>query len=366
MHDSDAVIVGAGVIGLAVARELALRGLSVVILEAEQAIGTHTSSRNSEVIHAGIYYVPGGLKAKFCVEGRRKLYEYLESRRIAHKRCGKLIVATDHAQIATLESICRNGEANGVEDMRRLTAAEAHELEPEVRCVSALHSGTTGIFDTHGYMLSLLGEAENHGGRLALETRFVSAESRGGGFAVRAACPEPFELTTRLLINAAGLGASEVASGIKGLAPAHIRKTSFARGRYFTLRGPSPFERLVYPVPERDALGIHLTLDLAGAARFGPDVEWVDHIEYTVDPARVQAFAAAIRTYWPGIDVSRLDPGYAGVRAKLGGPGTTMDFALDGPAIHGIPGLMNLFGIDSPGLTASLAIAEAVADELLR
>jgi L-2-hydroxyglutarate oxidase LhgO len=363
MHDTDAVIIGAGVIGLAVAREFALRGLQVVVLESERAIGMHTSSRNSEVIHAGIDYVPGSRKAKFCMEGKHLLYPYLESHGIAHRRCGKLIVACAESEIAGLQRIARTAEANGVEEMRWLTAAEARGIEPEVRCVAALHSGTTGIFDTHQYMLSLLGEAEDKGARLALSTRFTGAVPHDGGFAVRAATPEPFELSTRLLVNAAGLRATEAARMIEGLA--HIRETHFARGRYFTLRGPSPFRGLVYPLPEDGGLGIHVTLDMSGAVRFGPNVEWIDRVDYSVDAALAPRFADAIRTYWPGIDVSRLDPGYAGVRPKLGGPNDPQDFALDGPAVHGIAGLMNLFGIESPGLTGSLAIAKAVADELM-
>jgi len=365
MPDTDVVIIGAGVIGLAVAREMALRGREVVVLEAERAIGMHTSSRNSEVIHAGIYYLPGSLKAKLCVEGRRRLYPYLAAHGIMHRRCGKLIVASDESQRGALEAIARNAEANGVEDMHRLAVAKAHALEPEVTCVAALHSGTTGIFDTHAYMLALLGEAEDKGVRLALNTRFIGAMPRDGGFEVRAACPEPFALTASYLVNAAGLWAGEAAGAVEGLAPAHVRKVHYARGRYFTLRGPSPFRRLVYPIPEPDALGIHVTLDLAGAARFGPNVEWADGIDYAPNPALAPVFAEAIRSYWPKVEVSRLDPGTVGVRPKLGGAGSVFDFALDGPSVHGVSGLMNLFGIESPGLTASLALASAVADALL-
>lgn len=362
MFETDAVIIGAGVIGLAVARALSMRGLDVVILESEGAIGTHTSSHNSEVIHAGIYYPEASLKARLCVEGRRRLYAYCESRKVPFNRCGKLIVAVEETELAGLSQLLEAGRRNGVDDLAQMSRAEVNRLEPDVRSCAALHSPVTGIIDSHAYMLALLGEAEDHGARIAFHTPFAGAVRDADGFVVRAGGAEPIELRTRVLINAAGLFATDVARGIEGLPADHVRQTHWAKGNYFALARPAPFRRLIYPLPEPGGLGVHLTLDLGGQARFGPDVAWTQSIDYDVDTTRHAAFAAAIRRYWPGLDASHLQPAYAGIRPKLSAEGQpAAGFAIEGPATHGLTGLVNLFGIESPGLTASLAIADEVA-----
>jgi len=366
MPDFDATIVGAGVVGLAVARELALAGRSVVILEAAGEIGSETSSRNSEVIHGGLYYPPGSLKARLCMAGKHRLYDYLAERGIAHSRLSKLVVAASPDEVPALERLAARGAENGVDDLKLMSAEEARRLEPELRCAAALLSPSTGIFDTHATMLALLGEAESAGAALALRTPFQGAEpATGGGFTIRAGGAEPTRLTSAMLINAAGLHADKVAAAIAGLAPQHVPKLRYAKGSYFVLSGRSPFSRLVYPLPSNASLGLHLALDLAGQTRFGPDVEWVEAIDYDVDPARAEVFYGAVRRYWPGLPDGALSPGYAGVRPKLVGPGEPpADFRIDGPGTHGIAGLVNLFGIESPGLTASLAIAEEVQRRL--
>ena len=363
MERLDAVVVGAGVVGLAIARALAMAGREVVILEAEDAIGTHTSSRNSEVIHAGIYYPKGSLKARACVEGKQRLYEYCAAHGVPHRRCGKLIVATSEEQKGELESISERARENGVPDLRWLTRAEAKDMEPEVSCAAALLSPSTGIIDSHALMLAYLGDAERHGAMLALKSGFEKAFLRRDGIEVKAKDSDPFLCTT--LVNSAGLRAPTVARAIEGLDHAFVPRELYAKGNYYSLARRSPFSRLVYPVPEPGGLGVHVTIDLAGQARFGPDVEWVEKIDYAVDPNRAARFYAAIRRYWPGLPDGALLPGYSGIRPKTAGPGEPApDFEVQGPRKHGVPGLVNLFGIESPGLTASLALAEIAAAEL--
>jgi len=366
----DAVVVGAGAVGLAVARELALHGEETIVLEATAGIGNGTSSRNSEVIHAGLYDAPTSLKAQLCVAGRRLLYPYCESRGVGHRRCGKLVVAATPAQVEPLRAIERRALANGVEGLRWLSGAEARELEPALAGEAALLSTVTGIIDSHALMLAYLGDLENAGGALVVRSPLVGALARGDGFVLQVGGDMPLEIEARVLVNAAGLHAQDVARRIDGLDPARVPRPWFAKGNYYALAGRSPFARLIYPVPEPGGLGVHLTLDLAGQARFGPDVEWLDvaspdAIDYAVDPARSTAFYAAIRRYWPGLKDGTLAPAYSGVRPKLQGPGgPASDFMLQGPEAHGVGGLVNLFGIESPGLTASLAIAAAVMDRL--
>ena len=362
MEKVDCVVVGAGVVGLAVARALAMSGREVVILEAEDAIGTHTSSRNSEVIHAGIYYPKGSLKARACVEGRRLLYEYCESHGVPHRRCGKLIVAADESQIPELEGIQAKARANGVSDLVFLEKNKIAAWEPELRCVAALHSPSTGIIDSHALMLAYLGDAESRGAMLALKSPLVGGEIVSDGIVLHS---NEMTLKTRALVNSAGLRAPTVAGSIEGFDKRFIPKELYAKGNYYSLARKSPFSRLVYPVPEPGGLGVHLTLDLAGQARFGPDVEWVDRIDYEVDPKRAERFYAAIRRYWPGLPDGALSPGYSGIRPKTAGPGAPApDFQVQGPREHGVPGLVNLFGIESPGLTASLALADMALEEV--
>ncbi|HEY9038616.1 MAG TPA: NAD(P)/FAD-dependent oxidoreductase [Roseovarius sp.] len=365
MDKVECAVIGAGVIGLAIARRLARAGKDVLIIERADAIGTETSSRNSEVIHAGIYYAPGSLKAHLCVEGRALLYSYARKRAVPHRQCGKLIVATSPAQVARLEEIRQQAAACGVCDLRLVDAAQVAALEPELRCNAALMSPSTGIIDSHALMLALLGDAEAEGAVLSLNSQVLSVKSAGKEFDIITqdrGSGEEFSLRAGQIINAAGLRASELASRIEGLDPEHVPKTYFARGSYFTLPGRPRFSHLVYPVPEPGGLGVHLTLDLAGSMRFGPDVEWIETPEYTVNASRQAAFAQKIKAYWPGLPADDLHPGYCGIRPKLSGPGApTQDFRIDTAARHGVTGLVNLFGIESPGLTASLAIADLVA-----
>ncbi|MDX8436161.1 MULTISPECIES: NAD(P)/FAD-dependent oxidoreductase [Mesorhizobium] len=366
MEQVDCIVAGAGVIGLAVARTMAAQGLDTLILEAADAIGTETSSRNSEVIHAGIYYPRGSLKARYCVDGRELLYRYCAERSIPHRRCGKLIVATDEAQEPVLASIRANAAACGVDDLRFLSAAEAQTLEPALHCTKALLSPSTGIIDSHALMLALLGEAEENGAMLSLNTRIVSGRiGAGGGIVLEtmdSASGERFEIAASHLINAAGLGAVALAASLDGFDRQFLPTLRYAKGNYFSVAGRAPFSRLVYPVPEPGGLGVHLTLDLAGTARFGPDVEWTDRLDYRVDPARGERFYDAIRKYWPELADGSLQAAYSGIRPKLSGPGeANSDFVIQDPATHRIEGLVNLFGIESPGLTSSLAIAEHVA-----
>ena len=362
MEKLEAVVIGAGVVGLAVARALALWGREVVILETEDAIGSHTSSRNSEVIHAGIYYPKGSLKARSCVAGKELLYEYCVSHGVPHRRSGKLVVATDKAQEAELLSIQQKAHANGVTDVVWMTRDQALALEPALHCVAALYSPSTGIIDSHALMLAYLGDAEAHGAMLALKTHLLGGQVVPGGFVVHTS---EMDVECRILVNSAGLRAPTVARSIEGLEKTKVPGEFYAKGNYYSLNTKSPFSRLVYPVPEPGGLGVHITLDMGGQARFGPDVEWVERIGYDVDPRRAERFYAAIRRYWPALPDGALSPGYAGIRPKTAGPGAPApDFHIQGPREHGIPGLVNLFGIESPGLTASLALAGIVMNEL--
>jgi L-2-hydroxyglutarate oxidase LhgO len=361
----EAVVVGAGVVGLAVARALAMSGREVVIVEAEDAIGTHTSSRNSEVIHAGIYYPKGSLKASSCVAGKALLYEYCAGHGVPHRRCGKLIVATDEKQIEELKGIKAKAHANGVTDVDFIPVEQAMAWEPELRCVAALHSPSTGIIDSHSLMLAYLGDAESHGAMLALKSGLIGADVVPDGFVVHVGGAEAMTLKCSILINSAGLRAPTVARSVEGYRAQLAPKEYYAKGNYYSLARKNPFTRLIYPVPEPGGLGVHVTLDLGGQARFGPDVEWVERIDYGVDPKRAERFYAAIRRYWPGLPDGALLPGYAGIRPKTAGPGEPApDFHIQGPREHGIPGLVHLFGIESPGLTASLALARMVEKEV--
>ncbi|GAA4767320.1 NAD(P)/FAD-dependent oxidoreductase [Stakelama sediminis] len=361
----DAIVVGAGVIGLAVARALALAGYAPMVLEREGAFGTATSSRNSEVIHAGIYYPPGSLKAELCVEGRQRLYDFCAARGVPHRRTGKLIFAHDIAQMTGLDTILTRAQAAGVYDLRPLDRDEVLELEPELDCAAALLSPSTGIIDSHAYMLALLGEAEAHGAMLVTGSAVERIGRRDGLWQVHVPGEADAVVAAPLLINAGGLAAQALAHATEGLDSIHVPPTRYARGVYFTYAGKVPFRHLIYPLPEPGGLGTHLTLDLAGQARFGPDVEWIDAVDYTVDPARHAKFAAAAQRIWPALDPEKLYPGYAGVRPKLSGRGEpAADFVISGPADHGCDGLVNLFGIESPGLTASLAIADRVVAKL--
>ena len=357
----DTVVIGAGVVGLAIARAFALAGREVVVLERESTIGTGTSSRNSEVIHAGIYYPPRSLKAKLCVAGRLALYPYLVERGIAHRRCGKLIVASDAAQIAGLEKLQAQAGANGVSDLRMLSGAEARALEPELFCVAALESPSTGIIDSHGLMLALRGEAEDHGAAIAFHSPITGGRIGREGIELDVGGAEPMRLLARTVVNSAGLFAQDVARSIEGFPADRIPPSYYCKGNYFSLSGRSPFSRLVYPAPESAGLGVHLTLDLAGQARFGPDVEWIERIDYDVDPLRGRVFYQAIRRYWPDLKDGSLQPAYCGIRPKIQARGEpSRDFLIQGPRDHGVEGLVNLFGIESPGLTAALAIGEHV------
>ena len=359
MDRLDAVVVGAGVVGLAAARALALSGREVVILEAEDAIGTHGSSRNSEVIHAGIYYPRDSLKARSCVAGNRRLYEYCVERGIPHLRCGKLIVAADEAQISKLREIQSKALENGVTDVVWMAREQARALEPQLDCAAALYSPSTGIVDSHALMLAYLGDAEANRAVLALKSVLNGAVVTDRGMELHV---NENRFLTKILVNSAGLTAPSVARRIGGMPQDLVPGQYYAKGNYYSLAGRAPFSRLVYPVPEPGGLGVHVTLDLAGCARFGPDVEWVERVEYSVDPRRAQAFYAAIRRYWPALPDGALAPAYCGIRPKIAGPGApAADFVIQGPREHGVPGLVNLFAIESPGLTASLALADHVA-----
>lgn len=366
MDTIDTAVIGAGVIGLAVARRLAHAGREVVVLEAAAAIGTVTSSRNSEVIHAGIYYPRDSLRARLCVPGKRALYRYCAERGVGHRRAGKLLVAIEDAEIAGLEAIRAKAAANGVGDLKRLEAAEARALEPELRCRAALFSPSSGIVDSHGLMLALQGDAEDKGAAIAFGSPVTGGEARRDGIVLEVGGETEVRVLARTVINCAGLDAQRLARSIRGARADAIPPLHCGKGSYFTLAGRSPFRHLIYPVPGASGwLGVHVTLDLAGRARFGPDLEWIAEPNYDVDPARADKYYPAIRRYWPGLPDGALQPGYAGVRPKLAPPGEPeRDWAILGPEATGIPGLVNLFGIDSPGLTACLAIADQVGRKL--
>jgi L-2-hydroxyglutarate oxidase LhgO len=360
MDNADVVVIGAGVVGLAVARALALAGREVLMLEAADQLGTGASSRNSEVIHAGIYYPRGSLKARLCVAGRDLLYDFCREHRIEHRRCGKLLVATSEAQLSELARLRATALANGVA-LQALSAAQAQALEPQLACTAALHSPLTGIVDSHGLMLALLAEAQRARALLVCRCRVSAVRVEDGGFGI-AVNGEAASLRARAVVNCAGLDAPGVARLMRGFPARSIPSAYFAKGSYFTLNGPAPFGRLVYPLPEPGGAGVHLTLDLAGRARFGPDVQWVDRPELDVDPQRAGSFYARVRRYWPALPDGALAPAYAGIRAKLSGPGQpAADFRIEGERQHGVAGCVQLFGIESPGLTACLAIARHVA-----
>jgi L-2-hydroxyglutarate oxidase LhgO len=363
MDRVECVVVGAGVVGLAIARRLAQAGLEVVVLEAAEGIGTVTSSRNSEVIHAGIYYPAGSLMARMCVSGKHALYQYCRDHGIPHRNCGKLIVATTPKEADRLQSIKAHAEANGVLDLEVLGSEAARTLEPALNCNAALLSPSTGIVDSHAFMLALRGDAEAAGAAYAFHAPLLRAGTVADGIELDVGGDAPMTLECRLLVNAAGLSAPAVARGIDGMPIELIPPAYLAKGNYFSCNARAPFSRLIYPVPEPGGLGVHLTLDLAGQARFGPDVEWVDAIDYAVDPARAELFYPAIRRYWPDLPDGALMPSYSGIRPKIVPPAVAkQDFMIQGPRDHGVGGLINLFGIESPGLTSSLAIADYVGE----
>lgn len=367
MDRIDCVVIGAGVVGLATARSLAMAGREVVILEAEHAVGTHTSARNSEVIHAGISYAPGSLKGRLCVAGKAALYAYCAERGIGHQRIGKLIVAVQDSELPELDKYIALGAAHGVTDLRILGAAEARDLEPKVACVGALHSPSTGIVDSHALMLSYLGDAERAGASLALQSRVQAMRPTADGLVVEVGGAETTSVLCNTVVNAAGLGAQQVASRIDGMPPGLIPPLYYAIGHYFSLARKSPFRHLVYPTGREGALRAHVTLDLGGQCKFGPDLSWRDGIDYSFDASREAAFYQSVRRYYPALEDGELQPGYTGIRPRLAGPGSSMhntatDFVIQTPHAHGIAGLVNLFGIESPGLTASLALGEHVAD----
>jgi len=364
MDQVECIVVGAGVVGLAVARALALSGREVLVLEAAKAIGTGTSSRNSEVIHAGIYYPQGSLKARLCVQGNPMLYDYCAARSIHHRRCGKLIVATAPAQVASLQQIADKARRNGVNDLVWLSQVEAMRLEPALQCQAALLSPGTGIVDSHALMLALQGDMENAGGVVALNTPLAHAQCAQD--AIEIETEDGTRLRAQKLINCAGLHAPALAAQFKGLDRGHVPQAFFAKGNYFVLAGSAPFSHLIYPVPEQAGLGVHLTLDLGGQAKFGPDVQWVAKPDdLSVDPARGVAFYEQVRKYWPALPDGALVPGYAGIRPKVSSPtAPAADFIIQGPLDHGVPGLVNLFGIESPGLTSALAIGQMVVEML--
>ncbi|NLC36768.1 MAG: NAD(P)/FAD-dependent oxidoreductase [Alcaligenaceae bacterium] len=366
MADIDCIVIGAGVVGLAVARELALAGRETLVVEAAEGIGTGTSARNSEVIHAGIYYPPGSLKARLCVEGKQLLYEYCAARGVPHQRLGKLIVSASPEQTLKLAGIAAQARHNGVDDLYQITGAQAQELEPALVCDAALVSPSTGIVDSHGLMLALQGDAENAGAQCVFMTPFQQGQVlENGEFLLSFDGAEAMELTARCVINAAGLSAPAVARQLAGQPGALIPPAYYCKGSYFTLSGRSPFSRLIYPMPDHAGLGVHLTVDLGGQAKFGPDTEWVDGENYDIDPGRAADFYAAVRQYWPALPDGALQPGYTGIRPKIVGPdAAAADFLIAGPATHGVPGLVNLFGIESPGLTSCLALGRYALDTL--
>ena len=363
MEKVQCIVVGAGAVGLAVARALALSGREVMVVEAESQIGTGVSSRNSGVIHAGIYYEPGSLKARVCVEGKHALYQFCREHGVSHERTGKLIVATDDSQLSALRDLRRRAQRNGVDDLEYLSADEVKALEPVVSCRGALLSPSTGIVDPHEIMLALQGDAETHGVMVVLNTPCISGSVWADGIRVTFGGHDPMTLHCRVLVNCASLGAQALAMRIEGLAPDTVPPLYYAKGNYFSLAGRSPFRRLIYPVPSDAWLGVHVGLDLTGRCKFGPDIHWVDGIDYDVDNSQLQSFYASIRRYWPELPDGSLQPDYTGVRPKLYPKGEpARDFLIQTRAEHGVRGLINLYGIESPGLTSSLGIGRYVAD----
>jgi L-2-hydroxyglutarate oxidase LhgO len=360
--DFDVAVIGGGVVGLAVARACAAKDLQVLVLEVADCVGSGVSSRNSEVIHAGLYYPTGSLKAQLCVQGREAMYQYCAAQGIPHRRCGKLVVATQRSQHPRLESLYEQAIRNGVRDLIWLSSGEVGELEPTVSCTKAFLSPSTGIIDSHALLQSLAGDIQAHGGWICLRTEFRGAVRERGAFRVRTRSgEEESSFICHWLVNSAGLDAVRVARLVAGLPNACIPRAYLAKGHYFSVHG-RPFSRLVYPLPSEAGLGIHATLQLDGEVRFGPDVEWTENINYDLDPSRAQHFYSAIRSYWPDLPEGALQPAYTGIRPKISGPGEPpADFAVRGPREHGCEGLVNLYGIESPGLTASLALGDAVA-----
>lgn len=373
MEHVEVMVVGAGVVGLAIARQLSRGGRDVIVLEAQDRVGTGVSSRNSEVIHAGLYYAADSLKARLCVQGRRLLYDFCQTYGVGHRRCGKLVVATTAEEMTLLEALTQQAQSNGVEALSLLTTPEARRLEPELSCVGALHSQTTGIVDSHGLMNALWGDAQAHGAQVVFNTPLLGAEPHPEGWQVNTGGPDPMALTCRWLITACGLSAQKTARALSLRDDRSIPPLFMAKGHYFALRGRCPFSRLIYPMPAHGGLGVHLTLDLAGQAKFGPDVQWLDsntdpdHLDFEVEPSRQTAFEASIRSYWPALPPEALVPAYSGVRPKLHGPNMpAADFVVQGPEAHGMNGLIQLFGIESPGLTASLALGQCVEQTIRR
>lgn len=371
MTEVDTIVIGAGAVGLACAAELARRGHETYVLEAARDIGTGTSSRNSEVIHAGLYYPTNSLRHQMCVTGRRKLYHYLTAHKVPHKRTGKLIVATGESQVSRLEALHAQGDRNAVDGLRMLSAVEATALEPNLRCVAALQSGETGIIDSHAYMAALRHDLEDHGGAVLLDAPVLETSLLPDGrFQIKVGGREPYDITARRLVNSAGLYAHRLARAMEQYDSNLLPAFTLAKGNYFSCQAPPAFSRLIYPVPVIGGLGVHVTLDLTGHMRFGPDVEWLGHddpdkVDYRVDPARSESFYNAVRSYWPALPDGAVVPAYSGCRPKLSGPDEpAADFRIDGPALHGHAGLVHLFGIESPGLTSSLAIADYVADQI--
>jgi L-2-hydroxyglutarate oxidase LhgO len=361
----DCAVIGAGLVGLAIARELAMAGREVIVLEAADAIGTHTSSRNSEVIHAGLYYPKGSLKARFCVAGKSLLYDYCASHGVPHSNIGKIVVAVTADEIATLKSYVQKAEANGVRDLRWLSREELRDLEPAVNCVAGFLSPSTGIVDSHALMLAYQGDAENSGAAVVFKSPVESGAVRPGGIVLNVGGDEPMTIACRSVVNSAGLFAQDIARSIGGVPAPGIPPQYFAKAHYFTLSGKPPFRHLVYPVASNAHLGVHVTVDMAGQIRFGPDVSWVDAVDYSFDHSREPLFYEAIRKYYPGLKDGQLQAGYTGIRPKVSGPKEpAADFIIRGPRDHGVAGLVNLFGIESPGLTASLAIAACVRELL--
>lgn len=366
MADIDCVVIGAGVVGLAIARALALAGREVLVIEAEGCIGTQTSSRNSEVIHAGLYYPEGSLKARLCVAGKIALYAYARERGVAFANCGKLMVATADSQRGKLEAIKARGNAAGVDDLVIIGPDAIAAMEPEVSAVAALWSPSTGVIDSHGFMLALLGDLENAGGMVAYHTPVIALRREGGLMRIETGGADPGAISANLVVNSAGHGAPAIARLLADYPRQMLPVQAYAKGNYFALTGRQPFRRLIYPTPEAAGLGVHATVDLAGRVRFGPDVQWVaSDQDLQVDPARAESFYAAIRTYWPGLADGALTPDYAGIRPKIHREGEPMpDFRIEGPRDHGVPGFVTLFGIESPGLTSALAIGDEVARQL--